>query len=57
MMNYNLKLSQQDIQIIIAGLGELPLKTALTVFEMIRSEVEQQDTNNATILDESSNLV
>ena len=42
-MDYTLKLSQQEIQVISQALGELPLKMTLGVFASIQNQVKAQD--------------
>lgn len=44
---YTLNLSQQDVQIIINALGELPLKVSANVFGNIQRQVQEQDAANA----------
>ena len=46
-MEYNLKLSQQEINIIAQSLGELPLKLTLNIFISIQNQVSKQDKDNA----------
>jgi len=42
-MEYTLKLSQQDIQIISQALGELPLKMVVNVFGKIQQQALEQE--------------
>jgi len=42
-MDYTIKLSQQELQIISQALGELPLKMTLAVFASIQNQVKEQD--------------
>lgn len=44
---YELKLSQQEMQVILAGLGELPMKVAAGVYASVRQQVQAQDAANA----------
>lgn len=46
-MKYKLELTQQEIQIISAGLGELPLKVSANVYGKIQEQVRRQDEENA----------
>lgn len=46
-MDYDLKLTQQDIRVIFQGLGELPLKTSLAVFNKLQSAIAKQDEGRA----------
>jgi hypothetical protein len=46
-MDYILKLSQQDVQVIINALGELPLKISANTFGSIQRQVQEQDAVNA----------
>lgn len=38
-MNYSLQLDAQDLAVIAAGLGELPLKVAKVTFDKINAQV------------------
>jgi hypothetical protein len=49
-MEYTLTLTQQDVQIIINGLGELPLKVAANTFAKLQKQVAEQDDKNAVSL-------
>lgn len=51
-MEYDIKLEQQDIQTLIAGLGELPMKIALNTLGKIQTQVAQQDAARAVPLSE-----
>lgn len=46
-MDYELKLSQQAVQVIIAALGELPLKVSAQAFNAVQMQVQAQDEKNA----------
>jgi hypothetical protein len=46
-MEYTLKLSQQDVQVIIGALGELQLKVSANVFSNIHRQIAEQDASNA----------
>lgn len=46
-MEYDLKLSQQQVQLVLQALGELPLKVTLNVFAAIREQVAKQDDEKA----------
>jgi hypothetical protein len=46
-MEYTLKLSQQDVQVIIAALGELPLKISGNAFGIVRQQIAEQDAAGA----------
>lgn len=49
-MEYALKLSQQDVQVIINALGELPLKVSANTFGSIHRQIAEQDAVNAVDL-------
>ncbi|HEX8894482.1 MAG TPA: hypothetical protein VF783_14220 [Terriglobales bacterium] len=53
-MEYILKLSQQDTQLIISALAELPLKLSINVFGNIQRQVHEQDSANAIHLKEAT---
>lgn len=55
-MEYNLKLSQQEIQIISAALGELPLKVSIALFGKIQQQVINID-NEKSIPVENLSIV
>lgn len=46
-MTYELKLSQQHVQLIMQALGELPLKVTLNVFAELQKQVAEQDEASA----------
>lgn len=46
-MEYLLKLSQQDVQVIANALAELPLKISASTFGSIQKQVQEQDAANA----------
>jgi hypothetical protein len=46
-MEYDLKLSQQQVQLVLQALGELPLKVTLNVFAAIQEQVAKQDDEKA----------
>lgn len=46
-MTYELKLTQQQVQVIAQALGELPLKVALATFSDIQRQVQEQDEASA----------
>jgi hypothetical protein len=50
-MNYNIELTQQDIQVLIAGLGELPLKAAWGTVNKLQAQVAAQDAAGAVELE------
>lgn len=41
-MSLNISLEQQEVQVILGALGELPLKSSLDLWFKIRSQAEQQ---------------
>lgn len=41
-MNFTLTIDENDLRIIIAGLGELPMKYSQAVHDKIRAQVESQ---------------
>ena len=54
-MEYTLKLTQQEIQILSTALGELPLKMSLNLFGKIQTQVQTQDAENAVSIVGASN--
>lgn len=42
-MIYDLKLSQQHVQLIMQALGELPLKLTLNAFAELQKQIAEQD--------------
>lgn len=42
-MDYELSLTQQEVQIVMTALGELPLKLSINVLMKIQNAVRQQD--------------
>jgi hypothetical protein len=42
-MDYTVKLSANDVQLIFQALGELPLKASLNTFGQLQSQVAQQE--------------
>lgn len=51
MSEYILKLSKQDVNMIIEGLGHLPLKLSIDTFQKVYAQVSQQDTSQTTTSD------
>lgn len=51
-MTYEFKLSQAEMQVIFAGLGELPLKVGLNLFGKLQGEIQRQDAEKAKSLKE-----
>lgn len=49
-MEYDIKLTQQDLQAIFLGLGEIPLKLGINLVEKLRAEVARQDEAKAVPL-------
>lgn len=47
-MDYELKLSQEQVQVIVNALGELPLKVAAGVFNSIQQQVIAQESAAAS---------
>lgn len=43
-MEYDLRLTAADINVLMRALGELPLKDGVNVFAKINAAVKQQDT-------------
>ena len=41
-MKFNLELTEQEVNIILAGLGELPAKHSIELIAKIKSECESQ---------------
>lgn len=52
MMEYTITVTQQEIQILFQGLGELPLKATLNLFAKMQAQVSEQDAANAVPLEE-----
>lgn len=46
-MEYEIKLTQQELQVIQMGLGELPLKLGINLLGKLQQEVARQDTEKA----------
>lgn len=46
MNNVKLEFSVEEVNVLLAGLGELPAKTSLGLIEKIRSEAVKQLQNN-----------
>lgn len=46
-MEYNIILNQQDVQAIVNGLGELPLKVAANTFAKLQKQIAEQDEKQA----------
>lgn len=53
-MEYTIKLTQQEIQVIQMGLGELPLKLGINLLGKLQREVAKQDAEKAIPLDQMS---
>jgi hypothetical protein len=50
-MHYEIKdLTQQDLDVIYRGLGELPLKVGLNLFGKLQQQIAAQDEKNAVAL-------
>jgi hypothetical protein len=49
-MEYQIRLTQQEVQLILAALGELPLKLTMSAFANINAQVIQQDQAKAVDL-------
>lgn len=49
-MEYDLKLPQADLLVIIQALGELPLKVSVNVFGKVHAQMQAQDIANAPSL-------
>lgn len=50
-MEYDVKLTQQELQVIYQGLGELPLKLALNMFAKLQQLQQRQDAEKAVPLE------
>jgi hypothetical protein len=46
-MEYELKLTQQELNLIYQGLGELPLKLSVNIFGKLQLTQKEQDEKNA----------
>lgn len=52
-MEYQLQgLTQQELQVLYMGLGELPLKVGVNLLHKIQQQVHQQDTAAAVSLED-----
>ena len=40
--NFTLTLTEQDVNILIAGLGKLPLEASLMVWQKVKQQAEEQ---------------
>ena len=49
-MEYEIKLTQQELQLLFQGLGEIPLKVTLNLFSKLQQQVQEQDTAKAVPL-------
>lgn len=49
-MDYVLNLTQQELQVIFMGLGELPIKVGVNLLGKIQNQVSEQDSKNAVEL-------
>jgi len=50
-MDYKITISQQDIQTLFQGLGELPLKISINIFGKLQQQIQEQDKINAIPLE------
>lgn len=50
-MEYEYKLTQQDLAVIYQGLGELPLKLSVNLFAKLQQEQAKQDAAKAEPLE------
>lgn len=50
-MDYDLKLSQQEVQTILGALAELPLKVSARAFNAVQMQVQAQDEKHAIPID------
>jgi len=41
-MKFNLKLTEQEVNVVLAGLGELPAKHSIELIAKIKSDCESQ---------------
>ncbi len=48
---YKLEVSQQEVQLILGALSELPLKISVNLFGNIQKQVTSQDEENAIPID------
>jgi hypothetical protein len=51
-MKYNIELTQQELQVIYAALGELPLKMTINLFSKLQQAQQKQDAENAMPISE-----
>jgi hypothetical protein len=51
-MEYEIKFTQQEIQTILQGLGELPSKYSFNLLVKIQQQIHIQDQKNAISLDD-----
>lgn len=50
-MEYNLNLTQQEVQVLFMALGELPIKVGVNVLSKIQFMVAQQDEASAVSME------
>lgn len=48
LLEYTLKLSAEELNVVLSGLGELQLKASLSVFGKIQSQVQEQTATTST---------
>lgn len=46
-MEYDIKLTQQELHLIMQSLGELPLKVTINLFGKLQQEIVRQDQEKA----------
>lgn len=52
-MDYEFKITQQELQVIYHALGDMPLKLSLNVFTRLQQQQQQQDNDKAVHMDAS----
>ena len=51
-MEYKINVTQQDLQVLFMGLGELPVKIAVNLLGKIQSQVAEQDSKSAVSIED-----
>jgi hypothetical protein len=56
-MEYEIKLTQQEAQIIFMGLGELPIKVGVNLLIKLQQEIAKQDQVKAMLTIQQMHLI
>lgn len=51
-MEYKINVTQQDLQVLFMGLGELPVKIAVNLLGKLQSQVAEQDSKSAVSIED-----